>query len=64
MLTITSPMTLLKMTEMNYIESLTNFIENILGKVFFLVTFIKPCHQADVFYKTKTVPTNHSCQKN
>lgn len=51
MLTITSPMTLLKMTEMNYIESLSNFIEieNILEKVFFLVTFIKPCHQADVF---------------
>lgn len=51
MLTITSPMTLLKMTEMNYIESLSNFIENILEKVFFLVTFIKPCHQADVFLK-------------
>lgn len=44
MFTIISFMIFLKMIEMNYIELLLNFIENILGKVFFLVIFIKFCY--------------------
>lgn len=44
MFTIISFMIFLKMIEMNYIELLLNFIENILEKVFFLVIFIKFCY--------------------